>query len=158
MQRENSASATFLPVLTLSVPVVLGIVVGCLQILNHPVGLAALPPPTRALLYTGLAGAAGALLGFVLATLAILLALPDREITRKLRKYKGWRSLEFTLLATGFDLFVTLVLSLVGLGWNTVAGGIVVFVAGLGSGCGLLVSGALFTLVLANFEKGVGAV
>lgn len=77
--------------------------------------LARLDEGERQTVYSALASTAGALLGFTITALAILIALPSSETVQALRRYAGWRTLFELLIAAIVLLGVMLVLSLVAL-------------------------------------------
>jgi len=99
------------------------------------------------------AGASGSLLGFVIATLAILIALPDTASMRSLRRYRGWRVLQLSLLAAALNLLALLTFAL----YAQVSDGDIQTAVIIGYAIGSLVSvglcGALFGLVLANIVR-----
>jgi len=146
-------SGVLWPSVTLALPAAFAVLEWSLRWLGHPIDLSTVNYSHRGLIYSALAGTAGGLLGLVLATLAILLALPDRPIIKKLRGFSGWRSLEYTLLASALDLFLTLVLSLVALGWDSGALGLLAPAEAVGAGLGILLSGCMFALIVAIFER-----
>lgn len=67
------------------------------------------------MVYGAFASTAGALLGFSITALAILIALPSSETVKALREFAGWRTLFELLLAAIVLLGILLVLSLVAL-------------------------------------------
>ena len=98
------------------------------------------------------AGAAGALLGLVIATIAILLALPDGPSMSLLRTYSGWRVLEYVLLAVSLDLLILLTASLVAILSPDRAVASIVTVYAPSCVLALAIAGLLFALVLLNVE------
>lgn len=107
----------------------------------------------RAQVYSAIAGAAGGLLGFTLAALAIVFAF-GRSESERLRV--GTRGLVSLLLATSLLLLSTLTLALTSLAMDTTAAVNSVLATGavagsIGSAAGLAVSLAAFSLaVLSN--------
>jgi hypothetical protein len=93
-------------------------------------------------------GVAGALLGLSLATLAILLTIPDHQSATTLRRYTAWPALQYTLLATAGDLLVLTVVALTAIAANSWMIRDILLAFGLGSLFGLLVSGAMFALIV----------
>jgi hypothetical protein len=81
---------------------------------EHPVLLAQAAPENRSNWYSTAASNAGALLGLVIAALAVLVTLPDRPRIEVLRRYKAWSSLLWTMIATLAMLALTLVLASAG--------------------------------------------
>lgn len=69
----------------------------------------------RASLYNALSTTAGTLLGFVLAALAVLVALPSSERIVKLQAHPGWHLIPSTYFRASRALLVALVLCLLGL-------------------------------------------
>jgi hypothetical protein len=69
----------------------------------------------RADLYDPLSGATGTLLGFVLAALAILVALPSTERIQKLQEHPDWKLIPSTYFRAARALLAALVLCLLGL-------------------------------------------
>lgn len=69
----------------------------------------------RADLYDPLSGATGTLLGFVLAALAILVALPSTERIKKLQEHPNWKLIPSTYFRAARALLLALVLCLLGL-------------------------------------------
>jgi len=147
----------FWPILTLVLALSLLFCEILLSVLGHRIDLGVIDPDRRALVYTALTGVAGGLLGLILATLAILLALPDREVTKRLRRFAGWRALEYTLLATAFNLFLVLILGALGLALDAWIIGVLAMALAGGALFGLLISGGLFALLLANIEREDGS-
>jgi hypothetical protein len=69
----------------------------------------------RSALYGSLAGTSGALLGFVLAALAILVALPSTERVEALWDHPKWPRLPGAYLRAAWALLATLVLCTLGI-------------------------------------------
>jgi hypothetical protein len=69
----------------------------------------------RAALYDPLSGASGALLGFVLAALAVLVALPSTERIEKLQTHPRWHLVPSAYFRAARGLLASLVLCLLGL-------------------------------------------
>lgn len=79
---------------------------------THPTLLGALDPTTRGIFYGSLATSAGALLGLIIASLAILLTLDEsRDRVKEMRELLAWRILNRTLLTAAAFMAVTLALS-----------------------------------------------
>lgn len=97
-----------------------------------------------------LVGASSALLGLVIATLAILVAFPDRPAANTLRTFTGWRTLQYILLLTAFNLLVLLLDTVLAIATDGfwIRDTMVAF--GSASAVGLLLAGSLFGLVLLN--------
>jgi len=70
---------------------------------------------TRGSLYASLAGTAGALLGFVLAALAILVALPSTERLEALRRHPRWERVPSAYFRAARALLVALILTTLGI-------------------------------------------
>lgn len=116
-------------------------------------GLAIVAHDDRIAFLAACAGAAGALLGFVIATMALLVGLPDSPRMSSLRSYSGWRVLEHALLAATLNLLVLLTASLAAIIVKGRATTTIVTVYGPGSVAALALSGLLFALVLLNIER-----
>jgi hypothetical protein len=69
----------------------------------------------RSSLYASLAGSAAALLGFTLAALAILVALPSSERLKALREHPKWERVPSAFFRASRALLVVLILSTVGI-------------------------------------------
>jgi hypothetical protein len=69
----------------------------------------------RSSLYDPLSGATGTLLGFVLAALAVLIALPSTERIEKLQGHPRWALIPSTYFRAARALLLALVLCLLGL-------------------------------------------
>lgn len=69
----------------------------------------------RGQLYGSLAGTAGALLGFVLAALSILVALPSTERIEALRKHPSWPRVPSSYFRAAAALLLVLILCTVGI-------------------------------------------
>lgn len=81
-----------------------------------PVFLGRLDGSTRVSLYESMAGSSGALLGFTVASLAILLSLdPDRSAIRRIQEMDTWLVLNRTLVYAASALGLTLIASTIGL-------------------------------------------
>lgn len=74
-----------------------------------------LDPSMRANLYNALATTAGTLLGFVLAALAVLVALPSSERLVKLQAHPSWPLIPSTYFRAARALLAALLLCLLGL-------------------------------------------
>ena len=106
---------------TVLVPVVGGGVALGYEIAAHTsrqeVLLGRLDSTTRGILYGSVAGSAAALLGLVIASLAILLTLDEsRPAVRDMQSITAWRILNLTLLVSAACLAVTLALATIALG------------------------------------------
>jgi hypothetical protein len=119
---------------------------------NKPV-VEALAADRTANLFIATSATAGTLLGLVIATLAILVAFPDRPTASRLRRFTGWFVLEYCLLVTAFNLFALLVDTLIGVGVDGFLVRDILVAFALASAAGLLLSGLLFALVLSNLAK-----
>jgi hypothetical protein len=105
--------------LVAGVPVFVGLVVWDV-VADGPVFLARVEPTTRATLYGSVASSSGALLGLVIASIAILLTLDERrERVREMQSLRAWRVLNVTLLAAAGFLAATLAASTIALGIDT---------------------------------------
>lgn len=69
----------------------------------------------RGSLYGSLAGTSGALLGFTLAALAILVALPSTERLDALREHPRWPAVQGAYFRAGWALLVALIVCTVGM-------------------------------------------
>lgn len=69
----------------------------------------------RGQLYGSLAGTAGALLGFVLAALSILIALPSTERIEALRKHPSWPRVPSSYFRAAAALLLVLILCTLGI-------------------------------------------
>lgn len=69
----------------------------------------------RSSLYGSLAGTSGALLGFTLAALAILVALPSTDRLNALREHPRWSAVQGAYFRAGWALLVALVSCTVGI-------------------------------------------
>lgn len=76
-----------------------------------PVLLGRLSADVRRDLFGSLAATSGALLGFIVTALSILVALPRGAAVERLRKFDAWRLLTRALLTAAALLLATLVLS-----------------------------------------------
>ena len=76
---------------------------------------ATLTTERRSQLYGSLAGTAGALLGFVLAALSILVALPSTERIEALRTHRSWERVPSSYFRTARALLAALVLCTLGI-------------------------------------------
>lgn len=74
-----------------------------------------LDPEMRSSLYDSLSAATGALLGFVLAALAVLVALPSTERIEKLQAHRRWHLIPSAYFRAARALLAGLVLCLLGL-------------------------------------------
>jgi hypothetical protein len=74
---------------------------------------------TRSNLFSSLAATSGALLGFAITSVSVLLALPDRESIERLRGFRAWRLLTQGLLVAAGLLAVTLIYATVALATDT---------------------------------------
>jgi hypothetical protein len=127
---------------------------------GSPVLLAGSDRTTRTAFYSALASATGALLGFAVTALSILVALPSRPAIEALRRYSAWKALHWLLLTTAGLLALTLVLSLVGTVYDveSASHGLfahVAFAAAVASLLAILASGLFFGLVIA-YTLGAG--
>lgn len=88
-----------------------------------------LDPNTRADIYNPLVGSAAALLGFVLAALAILVALPSTERIEKLRQHPRWNLVPSSYFRGARALLASLILCLLGIPLDSAADPWVVYEA-----------------------------
>lgn len=121
--------------------------------LDGEVLLASVPRAERLAVYDATSAAAGPLLGFVIAAVAVLIALPDRPSVERLRELAAWRALPKMLLVTAALLTLTLLLTLVGQTADASRVGdwlfeVVVFASMCGSLFGLIMSGMAFGLAV----------
>lgn len=110
-------------------------------------------PGARRDLYISLAGTSGALLGFVITSLSILLALPSGKAVDRLRTFGAWRLLTQTLLVAAGLLAGVLVFSTLGIPLDGDTSGclwleIPTFALVLAAGAELLVGGIAFAMVI----------
>ena len=75
---------------------------------------ATMDPGTRSTLYVAVAGAAAALLGFVLTALAVLVTLPEGGRLTELKRHQRWPRVADSYFGASRALSVLLVLSLLG--------------------------------------------
>lgn len=121
--------------------------------LNGDVLLASVPRAERLAVYNATSAAAGPLLGFVVAAVAALVALPDRPSVERLKTLTAWRLLPKMLLFTAALLTLTMVLTVVGQAADASREGdvifeIFVFASMVGSLFGLVVSGLAFGMAI----------
>jgi hypothetical protein len=90
---------------------------------DNPVLLERMEPALRRDLYGSLAATSGALLGFAITSLAVLLALPQSDAVRRLRKFGAWKLLHQALLVSGALLALTLIFSTLALAIDNTAPG-----------------------------------
>jgi hypothetical protein len=69
----------------------------------------------RTALYAALAGITGALLGFVLAALAVIVALPDSERMKALRTHPTWDRVPSSYVRASLALLVAVIVSILGI-------------------------------------------
>jgi uncharacterized membrane protein len=74
-----------------------------------------LSAPTRSSLYGSLATTSGALLGFALTALAILIALPSTERLEALRRHKHWERVPKAFFRAAWALLIALILCTLGI-------------------------------------------
>lgn len=74
-----------------------------------------LAPPVRASLYGSLATTSGALLGFTLTALAILIALPSTERLEALRRHSKWERVPRSFFRAAWALLLALILCTLGI-------------------------------------------
>jgi len=74
-----------------------------------------LAPPARASLYGSLATTSGALLGFTLTALAILIALPSTERLEALRRHNKWERVPRSFFRAAWALLLALILCTLGI-------------------------------------------
>jgi len=122
-------------------------------VLDAKVLLESVPRDERLAVYDATSAAAGPLLGFVVAAVAVLVALPDRPSVDRLRELAAWRALPKMLLVTAGLLTLTLLLTLVGQTADASSQGdslfeVFVFASMCGSLVGLVLSGAAFALAV----------
>jgi hypothetical protein len=84
---------------------------------KNPVLIGRLDSTTRGIFYGSIAGSAGALLGLIIASLAILLTLdPSRPTVAEMQRIPAWRILNVTLLVAAACMGITLGLATIALG------------------------------------------
>lgn len=123
------------------------------QFTDEAVLIGRVEPGTRRDLYMSLAGTSGALLGFVITSLAILLALPNATAIDRLRTFRAWPLLTQTLLVAAAFFAAALVFSTLGIALDTGVVGclwleIPVFTLVVIAGAELLVGGVAFAMVI----------
>jgi len=144
----------FWPVVILGSFVVAGSVNAALSLfLGGQVLLGSVPQSQRLAMYDATAAAAGPLLGFVVAAVAVLIALPDRPSIERLRELAAYRALPRMLLVTAGMLTSTLLLTILGQTADASAEGdtlfeIFAFASMCGSLVGLVLSGVAFALAV----------
>jgi hypothetical protein len=97
------------------VAVVVALVAGFLVSTGASSFDATLDAPMRSTIYNPLSAATGALLGFVLTALAILVALPSTERIEKLQGHPRWHLVPSAYFRAARALLVSLVVCLLGL-------------------------------------------
>lgn len=124
-----------------------------------PVLLGRLTETTRGIFYGSVAGSAGALLGLIIASLAVLLTLDaSRTAVREMQSISAWRILNRTLLVTAACLALTLALATIALGVDSSSGPntdleiAVVSIACLAF-VELVVGGVAFAIVVLNLSR-----
>ncbi len=142
------------PFVTLCSPIAISAALLVLHGFGKSVLAEQLAPDRSSNLFVALVGASSALLGLAIATLAILVAFPDRPVANTLRRFSGWRVLQTCLLATAFDLLVLLIDAVVGVSVDGFAARDVMVGFSVGSALGLTISGSLFALILLNLAAG----
>jgi hypothetical protein len=112
----------------------------------------------RLSVYNAVAAATGALVGFALTALAILIALPDTPKVEELQTLRAWEVLPRMILNTAAILTLALVFSIYGLAEDTAVHqdrtleGL--FIGSVASGLlGLATSGLAFALVIRNLHR-----
>jgi hypothetical protein len=99
--------------LDLAVPIIVtGVFVGVAQSDSFKTVLSA---PGRSSLYTSLAATSGALLGFALTALAILVALPSTDRLEALRGHPSWPRVPGAFFRAGWALLIVLVVCTLGI-------------------------------------------
>jgi hypothetical protein len=141
------------PIGLLALPWIITFVLIVLHYTKKQLGVEALAADRTTNLLIATSATAGTLRGLVIATLAILVAFPDRPTARQLRRFTGWFVLQYCLLATAFNLFVLVVDTLLGIGIDSFLVRDVLIGFASASAAGLLVSGLLFALVLFNLAE-----
>jgi hypothetical protein len=135
------------PILLLALPYPLGLVLLVMHAGGHYSLMDALTADKATNLFTATSGAAGALLGLVITTLAILVAFPDRPAANRLRIFTGWTVLQYCLLVTALILLVA---TLLGTANDSYLLRDLLVAFGTAVAAGILVSGILFALLLLN--------
>jgi hypothetical protein len=121
---------------------------------DHDPLLARLDPDTRTTLYGSLASSAGALLGFTIASLAILFTLdPDRPLVKRAQDHQLWAMLNRTLLVAAASLALVLVTATTALALDNgpepcLPIEVAVFTLTVIAGLNLLIAGIAFALVV----------
>jgi hypothetical protein len=99
--------------LDVAVPVI--VTVGFIATAQSDSFKAVLTAPGRSSLYTSLAATSGALLGFALTALAILVALPSTDRLEALRGHPSWPRVPGAFFRAGWALLIVLVISTLGI-------------------------------------------
>lgn len=126
---------------------------GVEAITDGPILLGTLTPEARTDLYGSLAATAGALLGFIVASLSILISLPSSDTVKQVRARKAWPLLLKALLASAALLAGLLVTASAALAIDRaktpcVAVELVVEGVTLAAAIQLAVAGAAFAIVV----------
>jgi hypothetical protein len=118
-----------------------------------------LDPTTRSVLYGSLATSAGALLGLIIASIAILLTLDEnRERVAEMQGLDAWKILNTTLLAAAGFLALDLLVSTIALGVDSGVNGrsgieTAVFALSVIAFCEIVVGGLAFAIVVLNLTR-----
>lgn len=120
---------------------------------DQPVLLERMEPDLRRDLYGSLAATSGALLGFAITSLAVLLALPRSDVVERLRRFRAWTLLNHALLVAGALLASTLIFSTLALAIDSGRPGclwlqIPVASFAVAAIAELLIAGAAFAMVI----------
>jgi hypothetical protein len=131
------------------------------QIAEGPVLLGRMDPGVRRDLYGSLAATSGALLGFTITSLAVLLALPRVDAVKRLRKFRAWTLLNQSLLFAAALLACTLISSTLALAIDNGSPGclwlqIPVTAFSVAASVELLVAGAGFAMVVSEIATDHG--
>ena len=157
-QRRNRLES-FWPVVILGASLLGGATNVVLSLaLDGPVLLESVPRTERLAVYGSTSAVAGPLLGFVVAAVAILVALPERPSVSRLRELAAWKALPNMLLTTAGMLMLTLVLTLIGQTADASRTGdwlfeALTFASMCGSLVGLVLSGVAFALALGLVQQ-----
>lgn len=149
----------FWPSVILGSFVVAGFVNAALSLLlDGKVLLELVPRGERLAFYDATSTAVGPLLGFVVAAVAVLVALPDRPSVDRLRDLAAWRVLPKMLLITGGLLMLTLTLTILGQTADASRESdwlfeVFVFASMCGSLVGLVLGGAAFALAVTQVHN-----
>jgi hypothetical protein len=156
--RPTDPNGLFWPRVILGSSVAAGLVDAALVLLPHgKVLLESVPQGERVAVYNATSAAAGPLLGFAIAAVAILIALPERPSVDRLRELAAWRALPKMLLVTAGLLTLTLVLTIIAQAADASTDGhplfeVFAFALMCGSLVGLVLSSGAFALAVTQVQ------